>query len=519
MPSAVLVDRFSSGAAELSLAAGRTCYSSKAIRPEDAFSFSSSTPKDGRDKGMGILSVISDAGHHTVIQHPHYVFLINASRHCVWSFLHSHPFYNSEQVSQRYVLVKPESFVIPPLEGSSFEIFESTVRQQMKTYEELIEILLGEVKKQGAEWYPAQKRTMVWDSTMHKASMESARYVLPVAAKTFLYHTISGLTLHRYRKCMNSMDTPLEARLLVEKMLSAVSDVDSDYARLEMSDSVPLEQTPEYGIFMQLFGRELNPDGREFCHEFDARLGRLSSKLVAYEASAEAVLAQSVRNIFGATSNILDDASAIELVLNPAKNNWLVSTLNVNPHTKLGRAMNCVHYTFEKKNSHTADSQDQRHRMVPGARPIIAGHYSSEPDCIWPEIFYNVPEALDKAELCAKQTWQAINKLLDNKVAFEFAQYLLPNATAIRFTESGSLLDWWHKWRMRLCYLAQKEIWTASRDEVLQVVKVHPNIGKYFGAPCHIRDMARVHKRCPEGTRFCGFDVWNNDLEMLERTL
>ena len=53
-----------------------------------------------------IYDGIYDAGHHTTIQHPTFVFTLRkVSRQFIWSFLHAHPFYNSEQVSQRYVEV------------------------------------------------------------------------------------------------------------------------------------------------------------------------------------------------------------------------------------------------------------------------------------------------------------------------------------------------------------------------------------------------------------------------------
>ena len=35
------------------------------------------------------------------------------------------------------------------------------------------------------------------------------------------------------------------------------------------------------------------------------------------------------------------------------------------------RALNHASYVFEKRLSHTADSQDQRHRMVPASRPMM----------------------------------------------------------------------------------------------------------------------------------------------------
>ncbi len=39
----------------------------------------------------------------------------NVSRQFLWTFLHSHPFYNSEQVSQRYVEVSKGNYAVPPL--------------------------------------------------------------------------------------------------------------------------------------------------------------------------------------------------------------------------------------------------------------------------------------------------------------------------------------------------------------------------------------------------------------------
>ena len=46
-------------------------------------------------------------------------------------------------------------------------------------------------------------------------------------------------------------------------------------------------------------------------------------------------------------------------------------TLNVGVHSPMMRALQHANFTFAKKISHTADSQDQRHRMVPGSRPLL----------------------------------------------------------------------------------------------------------------------------------------------------
>ena len=79
---------------DAAVAAARTCYSPRVIGVDEV------TPR--QRESIGPLTF--EAGHHTVFQHAHFEFgLENVSRQLVWSFLHSHPFYNSEQSSQRFV--------------------------------------------------------------------------------------------------------------------------------------------------------------------------------------------------------------------------------------------------------------------------------------------------------------------------------------------------------------------------------------------------------------------------------
>jgi hypothetical protein len=45
--------------------------------------------------------------------------------------------------------------------------------------------------------------------------------------------------------------------------------------------------------------------------------------------------------------------------------------MNVSYHSPMMRGLHHATYTFAKRLSHTADSQDQRHRMVPASRPLM----------------------------------------------------------------------------------------------------------------------------------------------------
>src|SRR5713226_3549737 len=91
------------------IAAARTCYSPRIIQPAEI------TEKQRVNIGAATFY----GGHHTVYQHAHFEFgLENVSRQFVWSFLHAHPFYNSEQQSQRYVRLDRAQAYVPPPSGT-----------------------------------------------------------------------------------------------------------------------------------------------------------------------------------------------------------------------------------------------------------------------------------------------------------------------------------------------------------------------------------------------------------------
>ncbi|HVE65969.1 MAG TPA: FAD-dependent thymidylate synthase, partial [Thermoanaerobaculia bacterium] len=136
-----------------------------------------------------------------------------------------------------------------------------------------------------------------------------------------------------------------------------------------------------------------------------------------------------------------------------------------------------------------------------------------------PMLVPEVPEALALYEETMRGTWDAIGELRRRGVPDEFAAYLLPNAVAIRFTESADLLNLHHKFAMRLCYNAQEEIWRASLDEAMQIRDVNPRIGPWLLPPCTLRHHAGVRPVCPEGDRFCGVVVWRIGAAEYKRAL
>src|SRR3990167_2699943 len=179
----------------LAIATARTCYSSRVISSEDVGKDDQSRAQ--RDR---IAESIYKAGHHTTIQHPTFQFVLEkVSRQFIWSFLHAHPFYNSEQVSQRYVEVKAENFTVPPLAEEARAVYLDAVHEQMDVYHRLIDLVEPVVVSEYRRIFPSRSiEEKRWAGTIKKRCQEVARYALPVATHAHLYHTISGLTLHRY---------------------------------------------------------------------------------------------------------------------------------------------------------------------------------------------------------------------------------------------------------------------------------------------------------------------------------
>jgi hypothetical protein len=302
-------------------------------------------------------------------------------------------------------------------------------------------------------------------------------------------------------------------------MVEAVNRFDPGFFK-NIEDPLPLEATLEYRVLQTFDENARGSWPKAFIREFDRELGDCSSRLIDSKANSEAVLAQSVRGVLGLPRSAMPDAEAIDWVLNPARNSYLSESLNLTSMSKLTRTLVHPHFTFKKKISHTADSQDQRHRMTPASRPVLIRQVLwDEPDYIVPVLVQQSPAALALFQATMTRLWSHMSRLVNAGESAADVSYLLPNAFPIRFEESGDLLNFHHKWIHRLCYTAQEEIWKTSQEEVLQVQKLFPTIGKYLGAPCWIRKESGVRPFCPEGDRFCGVTVWKFPVSQYRRLI
>lgn len=507
------------------IATARTCYSAKGIvEPADVAGPPGAEPTElekRRERKYALARSLFKAGHHTTLQHAHVQFALDrVSRHFIWSFLHSHPFYNSEQVSQRYVTVKEDNFHVPDtLSDRGRAIYLDRMRGQMDEYRELCDTLTAPVAHEYFARFNGRHGSKRADTDIKKRAQEVARYVLPIATHAYLYHTISVITLLRYYRVAQEFDTSAEQKRVVRAMVDALLRQEPEFATV-LQEPIPIEQTPEYAFFAATGMNEVDTDNaRLVTGEFDASLGGATSVLIDWGTNNEYTVASAVREVLGLVSTALSDEDAIELALNPARNRLLGESMNLGTLSKLTRALFHARYTFRKKISHAADSQDQRHRLTPGSRPILMRHYTGEPDFVTPALLQQDHDARARYNASMDATWDAINELLRIGETPEDAAYLLPNAVSVRFTTSGDLLNLHHKMAMRLCYNAQEEIWRASLDEALAVERVNPAIGKWLLPPCTLRKHSTQKPICPEGDRYCGVPVWRLQVSEYERVI
>src|SRR5450755_1484598 len=240
------------------IAAARTCYAPRLIGAEEI--------NDKQRTNIGAATFYS--GHHTVFQHAHFEFgLENVSRQFVWSFLHAHPFYNSEQQSQRYVRLDHAQAYVPSASAqfgaAELAIYEKAIRRAWQHYRELSSLLKPAAQEiLGDIWHVSDmshpKRVQKVQRQSEKRAIEVARYVLPVAAFTTMVHTLSGIVLHRLWRMSTACDTPNEARAVIGAMVAHVREVDAQF--FDRFGTEPIEEVPEWGNQENLLGPSAGHD-------------------------------------------------------------------------------------------------------------------------------------------------------------------------------------------------------------------------------------------------------------------
>jgi len=429
---------------DLSVGSARTCYSVELKTPESISKW---------DKKTSLLKDLFISGHHTTLQHATFTFLISGvSRLSIWRFFHSHRFYNSDQVSQRYTRVQKNSFIYLN------ETTEQYNSQLMNNYERLVELLIP-------LYMNSKNKTEVKNA--EKKAMENARYILPQSIKANLYHTINLSTLIRYyiisRESSNH-DAGEEIRVIVDQMLLAVLS--------------------EYPELKSLFDIKYNPNIKNIY----------SNRMLDFYKKNK-------------TCELIDHSNFEDIEYSFFEGDTAGLSALVN--SELGT----VNLKFNLKLSLSADAQNQRHRTAYGLRPklntLIKKEYYKNTEN------YYIPDIFNKSEEAMNIFKDSINMSIDfiEKERKDFVKpYLLLNAFEIPIIEVNSGLDLIHKMGKRLCLNAQEEIIKLSWC-MLAEIRNNKKLSKFadlLAPPCVHRFNKKITPICPEGPRFCGVKEWKN---------
>jgi len=438
---------------DVAVSAARTCYFPGGIVSPDA---SASWPRKD-----DLLQGIFKGGHHTTLMHTHVTMLISGmSRHLIWRLLHAHPYYNSEQVSQRYAKMKIENFVYP--EQGERAAWEAYYNGCFGAYESLIEVLLPDVEAVVPKFRRKDSR---------KKAQEMARYVLPGGMSAYLYHTVNVITLLRYIAVAKAMpECRSEAVAFADILADKLIETDASMAPLVAH------------------AREANPVFPAFdmaAHK--AKIGVADEAVKVYDVVGDAG--------FEVNENYADVLRFSQML----PDSGVLGGFST--YTRL---------------SLSADAQNQRHRRSPAVRPSLESLYARRH--YTPPIVAKNPEALAIYERAMAESYAFFEAQRD-AIGFGEAAYALANAHEIELVERDEFTSFHHKAQMRLCYNAQEEIFDIVYAQVKQLRAMGVPGAEALLPPCATRFAMKIRPTCPEGDHFCGIKVWKLDFDDYKREI
>ncbi len=442
-----------SSPSDVAVSAARTCYFPGGIvRPEKSREW---------ERKDDLLQGIFKGGHHTTLMHTHITMLVSGmSRHLIWRLLHAHPYYNSEQVSQRYAKMRIENFVYP--ETADRGEWEAYYRARFDDYEKLIDVLLPDVEAVVPKFRRKDSR---------KKAQEMARYVLPGGMSAYLYHTVNIVTLLRYIAVAKAMpecrgEAERFADILAEKLIG----LDASMAPLVEHARAASPVFPAFDMA-----------------GLKRRIGVTEEKVKVYDVVGDAA--------FEVNENYADVLRYSQMLPDAGV---------------LGGFSTYIRLSL------SADAQNQRHRRSPAVRPALETQY--ERRAYVPPIVAKNPEALALYNASVEASYDFF-EAQRAKLGFGEAAYALCNAHEIELAERNDFTSFHHKAQMRLCYNAQEEIFDIVYEQVKQLRQMNVAGAEELLPPCATRFKMKIRPTCPEGDHFCGVKVWKLDFEDYKREI
>ncbi len=485
---------------------GRTCYSANIQFPSD-YRHKSDKYRQVTD---GVVRSTREAGHLTTRQHVHYTFALEGVSRLAVNFFHSHPHYNSEEMSQRYVTIKNKELISPQTENpETAALLESARIGLISGYEEITASLTPLALSELQARFPGRKGERYqefFEKEAQKKAQEVARYLLPLGTPTNLYHTISELTLVRLYHLSETLPNGTEAKAIVQAMVDTVAAIDPS-----IIDEIGKPYPKPYSHTLA------QPLPKEAKTNFDLAMTD-SFSLQDTHPNFISSLARSVQLTLGLD---IPEEELIGLLLDPKQNSLISSVWGETVLDQLGLCLNQVHLTGLVSLSHTANYQLHRHRGFTHTEPLILDIPDLD-DIVIPALIKTNSEIEKRYLEIHHQHLQTLHQLQEQGVSLQELQYLLPNSTRVRKQISGPLGSYLHFIKSRTCLNAQEEIYQIAVQLTQQLSILEPSLVPYLNqpAPCGLRNRASITPYCPEGSRFCGIKIWDlNISDYPQRTI
>ena len=454
----------------ISVASARGCYSKRNI---------SSSECEEWNLSDSLLVDLYNAGHTTTLEHYHITLnLEDVSRHFIWRYLHSFPFYSTDQQSQRYVEMQIENFIIPNNLNNEDKIewrnFYNNIFEQYSLLTNKIIDLFD-----SKDYVVLNKQQ---EKNKKKKALEFARYILPLGQLAKMKYTINFITMLRLIGFLSSLNEKDECYYEAQEFSNKLEEI--LLIKDERLKEIIKEAKLEYKNITHL-SKNYEIDYKE-KFEF---LNNKKAKLISHN-------------------------------LNTLKENGINKTNSFKYNPLIQNLNEMEDFVVEHLVSHSCDSQNQRHRTTKGFRPIIEDYY----DLL--ENKYYIPDIYSENEELLEIYNNSINKIYEffnitrEKYGFGMALYILPNSQKVYFIEKNFMSQFEHKAQKRLCYNSQEEIFHMTKDILDELKLNNVDISKYeLMAPCHINQKYGIKPTCPEGNRFCGTKVWKLNLEDMKRII
>lgn len=476
--------------------AGRTCYSKRFLTPREYLALGD----EHRTTTDNVIKNTLESGHLSTRQHVYYLFgLEGVSRYFIHQVLHSFPYHNSDQQSQRYVEMDTGACVMPNDE------FIEPMNKLLDGYERVRALLIPTARDFVLSRFPNRKGAKYQKDLKNESeskAQEIARYLLPLGTTANLFHSISALSLVRYYHLSQTYRCAPEAQAIIKTMVAAVCHIDPRFQeelKKPLSSSLSFPYDPDDAYIQSQRTQEI--------------LGGKSAKLDESYYLPE-TLANAIRLTLGTHFGKLNDVDAIALVLDPKSNKLLGDTLGSTVMDQLTQAINQVYLGATVRISHVSDSQLQRHRGFNHTQPLHLPIPKDLSGIYVPELLKYNPQALKIYLQVQERNLLSIQALRTRGFAQNELAYLLTNATMFEKRISGPLLAWHHWLKIRTCLNAQEEIYQIAVQLAQELTKVH-HMGDHFQkpAPCGVRVRAGLTPTCPEGKHYCGIPIWKETIQ------